>query len=303
MSDKNSSCPRNFPSAADDAERARQSRAHAELLTSASYRLAYDDQDFMLRDEMRPMRLMLELSKPELVMSEHGIDHTVVMFGSSRVCDLERAQAEVAQLECECQLNDVPNPMLDQALKKARTALEYAQYYEQARKLAGMISARSQDFAVNGFKCLHVITGGGPGIMEAANRGAKEAGGKTVGLNIVLPHEQHPNAYIDPELCFRFHYFAMRKMHFLMRARAIIAFPGGFGTLDELFETLTLVQTQKIRPLPILLFGEQFWRKLINFDFLLDQGLIDAADLDSFCFVETAEEAWQKIAEGLGREA
>lgn len=298
---KSAACARNFPSAADDVELAQKSRAHAELMASASYRLAYDDRDFMLRDEMRPMRLMLELSKPDLVMSEQGIDHTVVMFGSSRVYDLARAEAEVAQLECECQADDGQNELLAAELRKAKIALEYAYYYEQARKLASMISERSRDFAVNGFKCLHVITGGGPGIMEAANRGAKEAGGKTVGLNIVLPHEQHPNAYIDPELCFRFHYFAMRKMHFLMRARAIIAFPGGFGTLDELFETLTLVQTQKIRPLPIILFGEQFWRRLINFDFMLDQGLIDAADLDSFCFVETAEEAWQKIVAGLGR--
>ncbi len=290
---------RNFPSAADDKALAERSQAHEALLASPAYRLAYDDPDLMLRDELRPMRLMLELSKPELLMAEHGIEHTVVLFGSARICDPHIAEMTLQELRSSELQESARNEQYLQALRAAERAVELAQYYAQARELARMVSERSRDFALNGFACLHVMTGGGPGIMEAANRGALDASGKTVGLNIVLPHEQHPNRYITPDLCFRFHYFAVRKMHFLMRARAVVVFPGGYGTLDELFETLTLLQTGKIRPLPLILIGESFWRRLINFDFLLEQGLISRSDLQLFKFAESAEEAWQLIATQL----
>jgi uncharacterized protein (TIGR00730 family) len=228
-------------------------------------------------------------------MNEYGLEHAVVMFGSARVTDLEHAEQALSRLECECERGNADA----EQVRRARIAVEHAHHYEQARTLARYVSERSRDFGVNGFASLHVMTGGGPGIMEAANRGAHEAGGKTVGLNIVLPHEQNPNQYIDPALCFRFHYFAIRKMHFLMRARAIVVFPGGFGTLDELFETLTLMQTGKSRKMPLILVGESFWRQLINFDFLVDQGMVTRADLSLMQFAETADEAWQLIARHL----
>lgn len=224
-------------------------------INSASYRLAFDDIDFLLADEQRPLRLQLELAKPEALMKAHGIEHTVVIFGSSRTPQ------------------DSP-------------------YYQMSRELAAMICNRS---GCGDCPDLYVVTGGGPGIMEAANRGASEEGFESIGLNIVLPHEQYPNSYITPALCFRFHYFAMRKMHFLLRARAIVVFPGGYGTLDELFETLTLVQTGKIEPLPILLFGREYWQRLINFDVFIEEGTASPEDLEWFEFVDTVEEAWEII--------
>jgi len=212
------------------------------------------------------------------------IEQTVAIFGSARTVDLQTAEAHLA--ECES------NGASAAEIASAKRQVQQGYYYEQARGLAKLIAEDSPTSATGE---LHVVTGGGPGVMEAANRGAIEAGAKTTGLNIVLPHEQVPNSYISPELCFRFHYFAIRKMHFLMRAKAIAVFPGGFGTLDELFEVLTLVQTGKVQPLPILIFGKLFWEKLINFDHLVDEGVISAEDLELFSFVDTVEEAWKII--------
>jgi len=254
---------------------------------SSSYRLSYTDVDFLTREELRPVRLQLELLKPEMLQQEHGIDATVVVFGGSRIPEEEKALADVAEAEAVAAAD--PNDF--EGRRRAAVAgriLAKSHYYQEARKLGALLSQICHNRS--GRKMV-VITGGGPGIMEAANRGASEVGAKTMGLNIVLPHEQAPNAYITPELCFQFHYFSIRKMHFLMRAQALIAFPGGFGTLDELFETLTLIQTKKIKALPVLLFGREFWQKLINFEFLVDEGVISPEDLHIFQYVETAEEA------------
>ncbi len=259
---------------------------------SASYRLSYTDIDFLTREELRPVRLQLELLKPEMLQQEHGIDATVVVFGGSRIPEESEASANMALAE-QAAIADPNNPLLLKQVAIARRILAKSNYYQEARKLGALLSKINHPRTNRN---LVVITGGGPGIMEAANRGARDVGAKTMGLNIVLPHEQAPNPYISPELCFQFHYFSIRKMHFLMRAQALIAFPGGFGTLDELFETLTLVQTKKIRPLPILLFGREFWQKLINFDFLVEEGVISPEDLDIFKYVETAEEAAEIVA-------
>ena len=236
---------------------------------------------------MRPVRLQLELLKPEMLQQEHGIDATVVVFGGSRIPEEKKALADVARAEAVAAAD--PNDFESRRrVAVAGRILAKSHYYQEARKLGGLLSQISH---YRSGRKMVVITGGGPGIMEAANRGASEVGAETMGLNIVLPHEQAPNAYITPELCFQFHYFSIRKMHFLMRAQALIAFPGGFGTLDELFETLTLIQTKKIKPLPVLLFGREFWQKLINFEFLVDEGVISPEDLHIFQYVETAEEA------------
>ncbi|WP_375551038.1 TIGR00730 family Rossman fold protein [Rhodophyticola porphyridii] len=234
---------------------------------SPAYRLAFADPDFLCRDELRPVRLQLELLKPQLEMDERGIETTVVMFGGARI----PAPGETAR---SAALNDM------------------SRYYEEARKFARLITERSVS---TGCTRDVVVTGGGPGVMEAGNRGAAEAGGCSIGLNIVLPHEQVPNAYITPELCFNFHYFGIRKMHFLIRAKAIAVFPGGFGTMDELFESLTLIQTGRMEQVPVLLFGESFWREVVNWDALARAGTIAREDLELFRFVETAEEAMAVI--------
>jgi hypothetical protein len=257
---------------------------------SASYKLAYQDDDFILRDELRPVRLQLELLKPELILQENHIESTVVIFGSARILDPETAKAQLVSAETEYRKNKTDDA-LRRKLDIARRALANSQYYDEARKLGGLISNHT------GKDKMVVITGGGPGIMEAANRGAHEAGIPSIGMNIVLPFEQAPNPYITPELCFQFHYFAIRKMHLLMRARALVVFPGGFGTLDELFETLTLIQTQKVTSIPILLFGKAFWQRVINFDALIEEGTISPKDLDLFQYVESAEEAWKIISQ------
>jgi len=280
-----------FPSARDDAEACRNAADTAQT-RSPSYRLSFHDDDFLLRDELRPVRLQLELLKPDLLQNEANIRSTVVIFGSARIDDEEgaRRRLEAAHAAAARAPDDED---LARGVRIAERLAAKSRCYDEARKLARMISSRCQ----RDDRCdLVVVTGGGPGIMEAGNRGARDVDAKSVGLNIVLPHEQAPNPYITPELCFQFHYFAVRKMHFLMRARALVAFPGGFGTLDELFETLTLVQTGKVRPMPILLFGEEFWRRLIDFDFLVEEGTISPSDLDIFQFVESAEEAWAIIA-------
>ena len=259
---------------------------------SASYRLAFQDHDLLLRDELRPVRLQLEVLKPELILQEQHIESTVVVFGSARIPDPETAESQLVSDQAEYAKN-TDDPLLAKKVAAARKALENSRYYDEARKLGHLISMNT------GKDKLVVVTGGGPGIMEAANRGAHEAGIPSIGMNITLPHEQAPNSYITPDLNFQFHYFAIRKMHLLMRAKSLVAFPGGFGTLDELFETLTLIQTRKVQPIPVLLFGQAFWQRIVNFDALVEEGTISPEDLDLFVFVETAEEAWELISEAI----
>lgn len=230
-----------------------------------SYALAFADEAFMYREELRPVRLQLELLKPELLMNEADINSTIVLFGGARIP--EPAKKETA---------------------RTKTLADLSRYYEEARRFAQLMTAKSME---SGGTENVIVTGGGPGVMEAGNRGAAEAGGRSIGLNIVLPHEQAPNTYVTPELCFNFHYFGIRKMHFLMRASAVCIFPGGFGTLDEMFEALTLIQTGRMAQIPFLLFGRHFWEKIINWEALADAGTISAEDLKLFRFVETADEA------------
>ena len=276
-----------FPSAKQDANAAEHCVSSPQTEASA-YKLAYLDADFMLSEELRPVRLQLELLKPELQQQQAGIESTVVVFGSARIAEPEKVKAELDKA-LKAVERQPGKPELERALAKARTAERNSCYYAAARTFAQLLGGRSKQ---NGQSQCVVITGGGPGIMEAANRGAK-----TIGLNIVLPMEQAPNPYITPELCFQFHYFAIRKMHFLMRAKALVAFPGGFGTLDELFEALTLIQTKKIEPIPVLLFGRSYWERMINFPALVEEGMISAADLELFHYVESATEAFEIIAD------
>jgi uncharacterized protein (TIGR00730 family) len=279
-----------FPTAEEDAGAARLVPDTPQT-RSPSYRLAYTDRDFLLRDELRPVRLQLELLKPELLQQEYGIHSTIVIFGSTRIPDEKKATERLQAAEALAAASP-SDPVLKRQVEIARRILAKARYYDESRELARIITADSQQ----GGLCEQVvITGGGPGIMEAANRGADDVDGKSIGLNIVLPMEQCPNPYVTPELSFQFHYFAVRKMHFLMRARALVAFPGGFGTLDELFETLTLIQTKKVKPVPVLLFGREYWQRIINFEALVEEGTIDPQDIDLFQYVETAEEAWDAI--------
>jgi len=277
---------RNFPSAEESAECAAPEGRYGGR--GSSYRLAFTDVDFLLQDELRPVRMQLELLKPEMVQQRLGIESTIVMYGSARVLPpdvalqrLEAAEAGGADAA---------------ALRRARTQVEMSRYYDAAREFAWLVTTRSRRLDTP----IYVVTGGGPGIMEAGNRGAFDAGGRSLGMNIVLPHEQVPNPYITPELCFQFHYFGLRKMHLLMRSIALVCFPGGFGTLDELFEVLTLVQTGKSRRRPILLFGREFWSRLIDFELLVDTGMIAAADLRLFHYVESAEEAWTLLEAEYG---
>ena len=239
-----------------------------------AYRLAFDDKDFLCSEELRPVRLQLELLKPEILLKERGIVSTVVLFGGARI----------------------PEPGTDAWAAKNPTQKKNleanAQYYEEAKEFARLASQYS---AQTYNKEMVVTTGGGPGVMEAGNRGAAEAGAPSIGLNIVLPHEQAPNEYVTPDLCFNFHYFAIRKMHFLMRAKAIAVFPGGFGTMDEMFEALTLIQTHRMERVPFLLFGKEFWTKVINFTELANQGTISPDDINLFNFVDTADEGWGLI--------
>ena len=257
-----------FPHSRDDA-RAAEKIPDTPQTRAPAYRLAFADTDFLLREELRPVRFQLELLKPQMIMDERGIESTVVMFGGARIPSPEHA---------------------DQARTPTLAAL--SKYYDEARRFAYLMTERSlrtygRDYVI--------CTGGGPGVMEAGNLGADEAGGQSIGLNIVLPHEQAPNAFVTPDLSFNFHYFAIRKMHFLMRARAITVFPGGFGTLDELFETLTLIQTRRMTPVPVLLFGREFWDKVINWDALAEAGTISAEDLGLFHYVDTADQAVEII--------
>ncbi|ALG89017.1 MAG: LOG family protein [Pseudomonadota bacterium] len=257
-----------FPDAHQDVETAREIPDTPQTRAPA-YRLAFTDDDFLCRDELRPVRLQLELMKPELLMQEYGIDSTVVLFGGARIP--EPARKDTA---------------------RTQALAELSKYYAQAREFARLITLTSQK---NGGRENVIVTGGGPGVMEAGNRGAADAGGVSIGLNIVLPREQQPNAYVTPDLCFNFHYFGIRKMHFLMRANAVTMFPGGFGTMDEMFEALTLIQTKRMKPVPFLLFGRAFWEKVINFEALAEAGTISEEDLNLFRYVETAEEAVEII--------
>ena len=275
-----------FPSASEDAASS-TSCVLSPQTQSESYKLSYMDSNFIMRDELRSVRLQLELLKPELLQEEHGIHATVVIFGGSRIAEKEHADRKIAEVEKQVR-KDPDNPSIVRKHEIARRLRAKADYYEESRKLGKILSETCH--TRSGCRLI-VCTGGGPGIMEAANRGAHDVGQKTIGLNIVLPHEQKPNPYITPELSFQFHYFSIRKMHFLLRAQALVVFPGGYGTLDELFEALTLIQTKKIKPMPILLFGKDFWNKLINFDFMVEEGVISPEDLKIFRFVDTAEEA------------
>ena len=253
-------------------------------LQADSNRMAFADPEFLFRPEARGIRFQLELLKPELGQAEQGVEHTVVVYGSARFVapDEAAAQQEHARISGDAQ-----------ALLLAERAVRNAVYYEQARQFSRMVAEHSNRQTIE--NRLYICTGGGPGIMEAANRGAHDVGALNVGLNIVLPHEQSGNRFISPTLSFKFHYFALRKMHFMMRAKALVAFPGGFGTLDELFEVLTLVQTGKAKPVPIVLFGSSYWKRFINFEMLVEEGTISPADLALFHYVDTAQEAWSLV--------
>jgi uncharacterized protein (TIGR00730 family) len=276
---------RNFPSARRDANASSPPTLYGG--PTSAYRLAFTDTDFLLRDELRPVRMQLELLKPELVQTELGIESTVVIFGSARILPRELAQERLERAQSGGD---------EAAIKAAQNQLTMSRFYEEARSFSQIVTQKSRELNTP----IYVVTGGGPGIMEAGNRGAHEMQGKSIGLNIVLPHEQEPNAYITPELCFQFHYFGLRKMHFLMRSIALVCFPGGFGTLDEMFEVLTLIQTGKCRRRPILLFGRAFWSRLIDFDWLVETGVISPADLGLFRYVETAQEAWEILEAEYG---
>ena len=255
-----------------------------DALAPESNRLAFADPEFLLRRETRGIRFQLEMLKPDLAQQEQGIEHTVVVFGSARFQSQEKAQKTLEAAKSAGVAIDI---------KRAEALVRNAHFYEQARAFGHLIAQYSAD--KHNPNKLFICTGGGPGIMEAANRGASEAGGISIGLNIALPHEQTPNAYITPELSFKFHYFALRKMHFMMRAKALVAFPGGFGTMDELFETLTLVQCKKAKPVPIVLFGTEYWKKVFHPENMLEEGVIAEEDLDLFHYVDTVEDAWEVI--------
>ncbi len=263
-----------------------------------SYKLAYEDDQFMALDEMRPIRLNLELEKAELILRQHKIESTIVVFGGTRIVEPKECRKNIRLLKE--QLSKKPrDAKLLKKMSIAKRVQAKSGYYEEARRFSELVSCESQ---ANGTEYV-IVTGGGPGIMEAANRGAFDCDAQSIGLNITLPMEQAPNDYITPELCFQFRYFAIRKMHFLMRAKALVAFPGGYGTLDELFEALTLVQTDKAQNIPIILFGRNYWTQLINFEFLVAEGTIEEADLKLFRYADTAEEAWELIKEyNLGKE-
>jgi len=269
-----------FPRAKQEADRAKGGVSTPQTQDPA-YRLAFQDMDFLLREDLRPVRFQLELLKPELVIDEAGIASTFVMYGSARIPAPDKAQALL-----EAATDDASRKIAERQVAKSK-------YYEVARELGRLASSFPVD--TDGQRHFVVCSGGGPSIMEAANRGACDVGAESIGLNIVLPHEQAPNPYVTPRLSLQFHYFALRKMHFLLHARALAAFPGGFGTFDELFELLTLIQTGKIQPIPVLLYGKEFWQRVVNFEALVEEGVVSAKDLDIFTYCETAEEGWECV--------
>ncbi len=270
-----------FRKASEDARTAEFAVHDTPQTQDPAYRLAFGDTDFLLRQELRPVRFQLELLKTEMLLEESGIGSTLVIYGSARIPAPDKTEGlvEAARTPEEKQI--------------AERLVAKAKYYEQSRKLAALASECG--VIEDGKRQFVVCSGGGPSIMEAANRGAADVGAESVGLNIVLPHEQAPNRYVTPHLSFQFHYFALRKMHFLLRARAVAVFPGGFGTFDEFFELLTLIQTGKMAAIPIVLFGKEFWNRVVNFEALAEEGVVSPANLGLFSFVETAEEAWDKI--------
>ncbi|HEY1606764.1 MAG TPA: LOG family protein [Allosphingosinicella sp.] len=274
-----------FSPARDEAAVAEQTTP-APQTRSPAYRLAFQDLDFLLREDLRPVRFQLELLKPELFLEEAGIASTFVFYGSARIPEPDKADALIAAAA------NAKQKSIAERLKAN------SKYYEEARSLARLASRTQPD--EEGKRQFVVCSGGGPSIMEAANRGAADVGAESIGLNIVLPHEQMPNPYVTPELSFQFHYFALRKMHFLLRARAVAIFPGGFGTFDESFELLTLIQTRKMKPMPIFFFGREFWERVVNFEALMEEGVIAPDDLKLFRFVETAEEAWDHVCAHYG---
>jgi uncharacterized protein (TIGR00730 family) len=268
------------------------------ILASPSYRLAEYDVDFLKRPENRPLRMQLELLKTETLLRDHHIESTVVVFGGTQIVPRDQAEAVVR----EARLNAKAAPgdaKLARAVERAERLLQKSHYYDEAREFSQLVSRKYKE---KGLSNLVIMTGGGPGIMEAANRGAFEIGAKSVGLNIDLPHEQEPNPYITPELCFQFHYFAMRKFHFVLRTAALVIFPGGYGTLDELFECLCLRQTERMQHIPIILYGRGYWDSIINFQRLADEGVIQDDDLDLMQYAETPQEAWNIIAAFHGLE-
>jgi uncharacterized protein (TIGR00730 family) len=273
---------RRFYKAKQEAKFVKEQALHTPQTDSKSYKLAFQDTEFLLREELRPVRFQLELLKPEMLLDEAGIASMLVIYGSARIPEPAKADALLAAAK------DDRSRIIAQRLK------DKSRYYDEARKLSQIASSCGIKDS-NGGRHFVVCSGGGPSIMEAANRGAVDVGSESVGLNIVLPHEQAPNEYVTPGLSFQFHYFALRKMHFLLRARAVAVFPGGFGTFDEFFELLTLVQTGKMERMPILLFGREFWERVINFEELMLEGVISPPDLELFQFVETADDAWAKI--------
>ena len=263
-----------FRSADEDVEYTSSFVLDTPQTRAPAYRLAFEDNDFLRREDLRPVRLQLELLKPELTLQEAEIESTVVFFGGARIPDPEERDGA-----------------------RTETLKKLSHFYDEARRFAATVSRASLE---RGGRELVVVTGGGPGVMEAGNRGAADVGARSIGLNIVLPHEQAPNGYVTPDFSFNFHYFGIRKMHFLMRAAAVVVFPGGYGTLDELFETLTLIQTERMRRIPVLLFGKWFWDSIVDFEALADAGTIGPDDLDLFRFVETADEAWEMISAAIG---
>ncbi len=276
---------RKFYGAGEESRFAEQAPERTPQTAHPAYKLAFRDTDFLLRDELRPVRFQLELLKPEMLLDEARVGSTLVIYGSARIPTPAKAESLLAAAEGKSEYEQ----------KVAQRLAEKAKYYEEAYRLARMVSEKA--IIEDGKRQFVVTTGGGPSIMEAGNHGASDAGSESIGLNIVLPHEQAPNSYVTPYLSFQFHYFALRKMHFLLRARAVAVFPGGFGTFDEFFELLTLIQTGKMKPIPILLFGREFWQRVVNFEALAEEGTINKSDLDLFHWCETAEEAWAHIAE------
>jgi uncharacterized protein (TIGR00730 family) len=280
MTNKDLTEPR-FRRAAEDARTAEAAVHDTPQTQDPAYRLAFGDTEFLLRQELRPVRFQLELLKTEMLLEEAGIGSTLVIYGSARIPSPDKTEGLIEAARTP------------EDKKVAERLVAKAKYYDEARKLAVLASECA--VVEDGKRQFVVCSGGGPSIMEAANRGAMDAGKESIGLNIVLPHEQAPNRYVTPHLSFQFHYFALRKMHFLLRARAVAVFPGGFGTFDEFFELLTLIQTGKMAPIPIVLFGAEFWNRVVNFEALAEEGVISPGNLDLFSFVETADEAWAKI--------
>ncbi len=275
---------RKFYPAEEEAQFSKSAPQSTPQTQHPAYKLAFQDRDFLLREELRPVRFQLELLKPEMLLDEAGVGSTLVMYGSARIPPPDAVETA---LEGAKDLPEDERLVVENLARKAK-------YYDEAYKLAKLVSEKS--IVEQGKRQFVVTSGGGPSIMEAANKGASDAGAESIGLNIVLPHEQAPNQYVTPYLSFQFHYFALRKMHFLLRARAVAVFPGGFGTFDEFFELLTLIQTGKMKPMPILLFGADFWNRVIDFEALADEGTIGRKDLDLFKWCETADEAWGHIA-------